>query len=115
MTLAPGPLSLTVTGPFAQGLDDPDNLCLRAARLAGHEVAITLEKNLPVASGIGGGSADAAAVLRALGARVPRPEVLGADVPVCLAGVPCRMQGVGEKLSPLPPLPPLHLVAGVPP
>ena len=77
---------------------------------AGHEVAITLEKNLPVASGIGGGSADAAAVLRALGARVPRPEVLGADVPVCLAGVPCRMQGVGEKLSPLPPLPASHLV-----
>ena len=110
VTLAPGPLSLTVTGPFAHGLDDPDNLCLRAARLAGHEVAITLEKNLPVASGIGGGSADAAAVLRALGAREPRPEVLGADVPVCLAGVPCRMQGVGEKLFPLPPLPPLHLV-----
>ena len=108
--LEPGPLSLRIDGPFAAGLSTENNLCLHAARLAGGEAAIRLTKNLPVASGIGGGSADAAAVLRALGARVPQPEVLGADVPVCLAGVPCRMQGVGEKLSPLPPLPPLHLV-----
>lgn len=111
VTLTPGPLSLRLTGPFAQGLEaDPDNLCLRAARLAGREAAITLEKNLPVASGIGGGSADAAAVLRALDAHPARPETLGADVPVCLAGVPCRMQGVGEIVTPLPALAPLHLV-----
>ena len=111
VTVAPGPLSLTLTGPFAAGLAaDPDNLCLRAARLAGRDVAITLEKNLPVASGIGGGSADAAAVLRALGAQPRRPQDLGADVPVCLASRPMRMQGLGELLTPLPPLPPLHLV-----
>ena len=106
VTLAPGPLGLTMTGPFAAGLAaEPDNLCLRAARLAGHEVAIALEKNLPVASGIGGGSADAAAVLRALGASPPGTEALGADVPVCMAGVPTRMRGLGEILDPLPPLP----------
>lgn len=111
VTVADGPLGLTVTGPFSGGLAaEPDNLCLRAARLAGREVAITLEKNLPVASGIGGGSADAAAVLRALGADPAGTETLGADVPVCMAGRPTRMRGLGEILDPLPALPDLHLV-----
>lgn len=111
VTVSDGPLSLALSGPFAAGLtQDPDNLCLRAARLAGREVAIGLEKNLPVASGIGGGSADAAAVLRALDARPDHPETLGADVPVCLIGRPTRMQGLGEILTPLPRLPDLHLV-----
>ncbi|KRW97117.1 4-(cytidine 5'-diphospho)-2-C-methyl-D-erythritol kinase [Paracoccus sp. MKU1] len=111
VTVAPGPLSLSLTGPFAQGLAaEPDNLCLRAARLAGCEARITLEKNLPVASGIGGGSADAAAVLRALDSRPERLESLGADVPACLAGRPVRMQGLGEILTPLPALPPLHVL-----
>ena len=111
VTLRDGPLSLTITGPFATGLAaEPDNLCLRAARLAGQDAAITLEKNLPVASGIGGGSADAAAVLRALEADPRGTEALGADVPVCMAGVPTRMRGLGEVLDPLPPLPALHLV-----
>lgn len=113
--LSPGPLSLRIDGPFAAGLSaDDDNLCLRAARMVGGQAAIRLIKNLPVASGIGGGSADAAAVLRGLvrmGHRLPEaPEQLGADVPVCLASSPARMQGVGEIVTPLPPLPPLHLV-----
>ncbi len=111
VTLTPGPLSLDLTGRFAPGLTaGPDNLCLHAARLAGHEARITLEKNLPVASGIGGGSADAAAVLRALDARPKDSESLGADVPVCLAGRPTRMRGLGEILTPLPPLPELHVL-----
>ncbi|WP_347266944.1 4-(cytidine 5'-diphospho)-2-C-methyl-D-erythritol kinase [Paracoccus sp. (in: a-proteobacteria)] len=111
VTLAEGPLSLAVTGPFAGDLDPgPDNLCLRAARLAGREAAITLEKNLPVASGIGGGSADAAAVLRALGAPARGSEALGADLPVCMAGRPARMRGLGEILAPLPALPALDLL-----
>lgn len=113
-----GPPGLRITGPFADGLEvGPDNLVLRAARLIGVEAALDLEKNLPVASGIGGGSADAAATLRLLarltGRAVPGPEVakqLGADVPVCLAGRATRMQGVGERLAPLPPLPPGWLV-----
>ena len=113
VTLSPGPLSLEIHGPFAAGLDG-DNLCLRAARLVGAEARMKLVKNLPVASGIGGGSADAAAVLRGL-ARMghplpPAPETLGADVPVCLASVPARMEGVGEIVTSLPPLPVLHLV-----
>ena len=112
--LDPGPLSLRIEGQFGDGLSVDDNLCLDAARLAGMDAAITLMKNLPVASGIGGGSADAAAVLRGLarmGAALPaHPERLGADVPVCLAAQPMRMRGVGEVLDPLPALPALHLV-----
>ena len=112
--LEPGPLSLRIDGPFAAGLSTENNLCLHAARLAGGEAAIRLTKNLPVASGIGGGSADAAAVLRGL-ARMgqtmpPHPERLGADVPVCIGSRPARMQGVGEIVTPLPPLPAIPLV-----
>ncbi|UXU75470.1 MULTISPECIES: 4-(cytidine 5'-diphospho)-2-C-methyl-D-erythritol kinase [unclassified Paracoccus (in: a-proteobacteria)] len=111
VTVSPGPLSLTLGGPFAGPLAaEADNLCLRAARLAGREVRIHLEKHLPVASGIGGGSADAAAVLRALDVRPAQPERLGADVPACLLSRPCRMRGLGDIVEPLPPLPPLHLV-----
>lgn len=115
VTLNPGPLSLSVDGPFGTELvADDDNLCLRAARLTGGHARIHLIKNLPVASGIGGGSADAAAVLRAfarMGHPLPeRTERLGADVPVCVASAPARMQGVGEALTQLAPLPELHLV-----
>ncbi len=118
-------LSLTITGPQAArlGVRD-DNLVLRAARLIGpgRGVAITLEKQLPVGSGIGGGSADAAATLRALAAlwQVPWPSAeqvaaLGADVPVCLAGRPARMSGVGDVIAPLTtPLPAAWLVLANP-
>lgn len=124
VTASPGAgLSLTVTGPEADGLQaGQDNLVLRAARAMGvTDAALVLDKHLPVASGIGGGSADAAATLRALsrltgralpsGAEVLR---LGADVPVCLAGRPTRMSGIGETLAPLPPLPPLWCVLANP-
>jgi len=110
--------SLVIDGPFAGDLAaDADNLVLQAAALMGVTAAIRLEKNLPVASGIGGGSADAAATLRALStmADAPLPEradllKLGADVPVCLHGQPVRMRGIGEELDPLPALPPLWVV-----
>lgn len=110
-------LGLTVTGPQGSGLSGDDNLVLQAARCLGVAAALALEKHLPVASGIGGGSADAAATLRVLSALcgVALPDAaavlaLGADVPVCLAGVPVRMQGVGEVLTPLPPLPECYVV-----
>jgi 4-diphosphocytidyl-2-C-methyl-D-erythritol kinase len=116
-------LSLTLRGPFGATLDaEPDNLVLRAARAlavaAGRDlrVRLTLEKNLPVASGIGGGSADAAACLRLLGRLwnvTPSPELaisLGADVPVCLAARPSRMTGVGERLAAAPVLPDCGMV-----
>jgi 4-diphosphocytidyl-2-C-methyl-D-erythritol kinase len=115
----PGPaLSLAVRGPFAEGLSAvPDNLVLRAAQaLGGQGAALRLEKNLPVASGIGGGSADAAAALRLLNrfhglglspaALRELALPLGADVPVCVESRPMRMQGVGEMMLPAPRLPP---------
>ncbi len=115
-------LSLRVEGPFASGLAaEPDNLVLRAARALAVEAGVrvgahlVLEKHLPVASGIGGGSADAAAALHLLCRlwRVaPAPAMLerlaaglGADVPVCLAGRAARMSGAGERLEPAPALP----------
>lgn len=115
ITLEPGPLSLQIDGPFGAALSaDGDNLCLRAARLAGGAARISLTKNLPIASGIGGGSADAAAVLRGLarmGYGLPEAlERLGADVPVCIASAPARMQGIGEVITPLPSLPTVPLV-----
>lgn len=122
-------LSLTIDGPFAAGLAaDETNLVLRAARALasgpaggepcpsetgqgeGRAAAITLTKNLPVASGIGGGSSDAAAALRVLSAlwglspdaaRAVAPS-LGADVPVCLHAGPCRMRGTGEVIEAVP-------------
>lgn len=111
-------LSLTLSGPFAAGLPlGEDNLVLRAARAFGADAEFTLEKNLPPASGIGGGSADAAAAIRALqrltGKPGPEPAeilALGADLPVCLAGRPTRMRGIGEELSPVPALPEAHLL-----
>jgi 4-diphosphocytidyl-2-C-methyl-D-erythritol kinase len=120
-------ISLTVTGPFAHLLGtDEDNLALRAARLLAAETKngigarISLTKNLPVASGIGGGSADAAATLRGLvrlwQISLPANELqeiaesLGADVPVCLQSAPAWMEGKGERLVSLPPLPSLHLL-----
>lgn len=113
-------LSLTVTGPRAGGVPaDRRNLIWQAAELfpPGQGAAITLDKHLPHAGGIGGGSSDAATTLRGLAAfwnqPLPDPAAvlsLGADVPVCLYGKPARMSGIGEAISPLPPLPPLWIV-----
>lgn len=115
VAVTPGPLSLAVEGPFAAQLPSgEDNLCLRAARAMGASASIRLTKNLPVASGIGGGSADAAAVMRALASQGHALRLdsaaLGADVPVCLAGRPTRMRGIGERLDDVPPVPALPVV-----
>ncbi|MCX7888891.1 MAG: 4-(cytidine 5'-diphospho)-2-C-methyl-D-erythritol kinase [Rhodobacteraceae bacterium] len=117
-------LELVAEGPFAGALGPgADNLVLRAARLMdpGRGARITLRKNLPVAAGLGGGSADAAATLRALAAlwAAPLPDAaaaagLGADVPVCLAGRPARMRGRGERIEPVAPLPEMALVLANP-
>ncbi len=101
-------LRLSVTGPRAGGVpDDGTNLVLRAARLAGVTNAdITLDKHLPSAAGIGGGSSDAAAALRAFcvshGSAEPTTGMaleLGADVPICLAAKPVRMTGIGDRVA----------------
>jgi 4-diphosphocytidyl-2-C-methyl-D-erythritol kinase len=133
LTLDPdGPPGLTVTGPFAGTLTGEtaapgDNLVLRA--LAGLGAAtgletsglsLTLDKRLPVAAGLGGGSADAGAALR-LARRYLAPDLddavlvevaqgLGADGPMCLAATPAWAEGRGEGLTPEPRLPTLHAV-----
>lgn len=98
-------MSLSVTGPRAAGVPaDARNLCWKAAEACGQTVAITLDKHLPAAAGIGGGSADAAAVLRGMQALFGAGAdalALGADVPVCLAGRSARMQGIGEEVTPV--------------
>jgi len=119
LTLLPGAeLRLVTTGPLADACGDvADNLVLKAARLLGERVpglkagTFTLQKVLPVAAGIGGGSADAAAALRLLAganglavddARLTEvARLTGADVPVCLGSRACIMTGVGESLMPL--------------
>lgn len=112
-------LTLEIDGQFGVGLDaGEDNLIIRAARLLSDKGArLQLRKNLPVAAGIGGGSADAAACIRLLAnvwdldtPAVENLATLGADVPVCLAQVSTRMSGIGEKLTSLPPLPRFWIV-----
>ncbi|WHA40689.1 4-(cytidine 5'-diphospho)-2-C-methyl-D-erythritol kinase [Agrobacterium larrymoorei] len=123
----------SISGPFAQVLKDADpdsNLVLKARDLlrahlqeggtATPPVSIHLEKNLPIASGIGGGSADAAAILRGLmrhwNVQVYSDSLsemalkLGADVPMCLASTPLIARGIGEELTLLPNFPKLSLV-----
>lgn len=112
---------LAIAGPFGAGLDaGPGNLVLKAADVFVARVPqarlgrFTLDKRLPIASGIGGGSADAAAALRLLarlngirlddGAVCDAARAVGADVPVCLDSKARLMEGVGERLGP-----PLHL------
>ncbi len=128
LTFAPGgALDLKVSGPSAaQAGAIGDNLVLKAARALAARIpgvtlgTFTLDKNLPVAAGLGGGSADAAAALRLL-ARAshlasddPRlfaaARATGADVPVCLDPRPRVMRGIGEQLSAPIDLPPLHAV-----
>jgi 4-diphosphocytidyl-2-C-methyl-D-erythritol kinase len=116
-------LTLRIAGPFAAALaeEGEKNLVWRAASALAERAgiparaALALEKNLPVASGIGGGSSDAAATLHALAElwhldlRERRfaglPESLGADVPVCLLGRSAWLAGIGEQVSPAPALP----------
>ena len=125
-----GTLALKVTGAFPHTGPADDNLVLKAARALqawagerGHKtmpVELTLEKNLPIASGIGGGSSDAAATLLMLAAHWGLPIAvddlqvlglqLGADVPVCLRASPSFVSGIGEKLTPVDTLPPFALV-----
>lgn len=117
LTLTPGQSTvLTVDGPFAASLDE-GNLVERAAELVHAQWpeavggVFHLTKKLPVAAGIGGGSADAAAALRLLAAANPAcideralpslAATLGADVPVCLASRAAMMRGVGERVTPL--------------
>ncbi|HEY4168112.1 MAG TPA: 4-(cytidine 5'-diphospho)-2-C-methyl-D-erythritol kinase [Reyranella sp.] len=121
-------LTLAVDGPLSSVLagEGDNNLVLKAARLLADRagvaprVALTLTKRIPVAAGLGGGSADAAATLKALielwRVALPVEELfdiaarLGADVPMCFAGHAALASGVGEQLAPAPPLPPCAIL-----
>ncbi|AQU87329.1 4-(cytidine 5'-diphospho)-2-C-methyl-D-erythritol kinase [Komagataeibacter nataicola] len=129
-----GHVALDIKGRFSARLGDEDctdNLIVRAGAILREQIGkdaarslpdveITLHKELPVASGIGGGSADAAAALRLLlgvwNLDLPRATLmalatrLGADVPVCLDQCAARMEGIGEELSPAPRLPPCGMM-----
>ncbi len=118
-------LKLSVTGEFAAGLADDDNLVLKAARILAEKAAtqpdihIKLKKNIPVGAGLGGGSADAAAVIKLLNnfwqLNLSDAEMnsigleLGADIPVCLYGRSAYMSGIGEIIEPAQ-ITPLYLV-----
>ncbi|PZF75608.1 4-(cytidine 5'-diphospho)-2-C-methyl-D-erythritol kinase [Aestuariivirga litoralis] len=123
--------TITLGGPFAAALPQAgDNIIAKswaAARAIAQKrgralppVQVHLEKNLPVASGIGGGSANAAAALKGFLRLAGITEIdaeiaaaglaIGADVPVCLSGVACRMQGVGERITPLVGFTPLRAI-----
>lgn len=115
VSLAPD-TKLHITGPMSTGVPtDDSNLVVRAANLIGVQADIRLEKHLPNAAGIGGGSSDAGAVLRLLrdlsGKPVPGNGLsLGADLPVCMHAKAARMQGIGDCVTPLNGLPDLHAV-----
>ncbi|MEQ8434169.1 MAG: 4-(cytidine 5'-diphospho)-2-C-methyl-D-erythritol kinase [Oceanicaulis sp.] len=125
-------LTLTLTGPGGEALlAEPQNLVLKAAyalRAAAGKpelgAALTLDKHLPVAAGLGGGSADAAAALRVLNriwdlgfstkALAEIGSAVGADIPACVHARPLLMTGIGERIAPLVAWPPLHAVIANP-
>ncbi|HWU27240.1 MAG TPA: 4-(cytidine 5'-diphospho)-2-C-methyl-D-erythritol kinase [Rhizomicrobium sp.] len=121
--------ALVIDGPFAEGLaGENNNLVLKAAHRLAESIGVrealrvTLTKNLPVASGIGGGSADAAAAMRGALALWGRQDAnvmdiaagIGSDVPVCLRSATALMEGRGETVTALPELPPLAIVLANP-
>jgi 4-diphosphocytidyl-2-C-methyl-D-erythritol kinase len=119
LTIEPGGSGITVGGPFAAGVPtDGSNLVARALARAGRSAAVHIDKRIPPGGGLGGGSADAAAVLRWAGiADLDVAATLGADVPFCLVGGRARVRGIGELVEPLDAepvevtlvVPPLHV------
>ena len=124
--------NLAVTGPFADQLtgSPDDNICIKALtayRAAGGHIGpvrIDVEKNIPVGAGLGGGSSDAAAILKGLNRLNEQPFddsqlhklglSLGADVPACLVGSSLRMQGIGELITPIKDVKPCHMLLANP-
>ena len=102
LLLSPGPTALNVSGPFAAGVPTtPDNLVARALQLANRTAAVHIEKRIPNGGGLGGGSADAAAVLRWAGfTDLSAASRLGADIPFCMVGGRARVRGIGEIVEP---------------
>ena len=116
LTIDAAGTGLEVSGPYAAGVPaDESNLVLRALRRVGRTARIELDKQVPHGAGLGGGSADAAAVLRWAGCTEPEVAAgLGADVPFCVVGGRARVRGIGEQVEPLPPIE-LQVTLVVPP
>jgi 4-diphosphocytidyl-2-C-methyl-D-erythritol kinase len=108
LTIDPQRSGLAATGRFADGVPlDDRNLVARALRLTGADAHVTVDKRIPHGGGLGGGSTDAAAVLRwgRFGTgpdELARAATVGADVPFCLVGGRARVRGIGEIVEPLP-------------
>ena len=104
LEIDPASSGITVVGPFAAGVPaGGGNLVARALRLAERKAAVTVHKHIPHGGGLGGGSADAAAVLRWAGCTDPvATSRLGADIPFCIVGGRARVRGIGEIVEPLP-------------
>lgn len=104
LTIRDGEPGMSVSGPFAEGVPtDGNNLIARALQLAGKSAHVHVEKNIPHGGGLGGGSSDAAAVLRwAEFDDLVAASKLGADIPFCMRGGRARVTGIGEILEPLP-------------
>jgi 4-diphosphocytidyl-2-C-methyl-D-erythritol kinase len=102
LTVGPGPLHLSVSGPFAEGVPTTtDNLVARAMNLVGRTAHVHIQKHIPNGGGLGGGSADAAAILRWAGfTDLVAASRLGADIPFCMAGGRARVRGIGEIVEP---------------
>lgn len=116
LTISPDETGLTCDGPFADGTPiDTTNLVARALQLGGRTASVHIHKAIPHGGGLGGGSADAAAVLRWAGyTDIVGAAAIGADVPFCLVGGRARVRGIGELVEPLP-FEPLQVTLIVPP
>ena len=116
LTIDPSGSGLTVDGPFASGVPlDDTNLVARALRHTGRHAGVHIHKEIPHGGGLGGGSADAAAVLRWAGeSDAIAASRLGADVPFCLVGGRARVSGIGEIVEPLP-FDPIDVTLVIPP
>ena len=104
LTIDPERDGVTTTGRYAAGVpDDDDNIVAKALRLAGRRARVTIDKRIPHGGGLGGGSSDAAAVLRWAGFDDVRVAAgIGADVAFCLVGGRAKVSGIGEVVDPLP-------------
>ncbi len=104
--ITPNEDGLNFDGPFSNGVStESDNLVSRALALAGRRARVQIEKNIPSGGGLGGGSADAAAILNWAGfTDLEAASRLGADIPFCMIGGRARVRGIGEVIDRLPPV-----------
>lgn len=103
LELRPGDRAVTYEGPHAQPVAREVDLVLKALELVRRAADVVVDKRIPAGGGLGGGSSDAAAILRWAGFDdLEAAAVLGADVPFCLVGGRARVRGIGELIDPLP-------------